>query len=109
GGSQVYTGLNPNSSLPDVMSPNVPPPPLATKRWCSDRPELGLPCIEGASDTATAPFSTLDHTAAARSRHEGGVNILLGLGSVRFVSENIDHGLWVALSTIAAGEILGEF
>lgn len=46
---------------------------------------------------------------AARSRHEGGVHVLLCDGSVRFVSENIDLSIWRGLSTRGGGEILGEF
>src|SRR5205814_1419059 len=39
--------------------------------------------------------------AAARSLHSGGVNILLGDGSVRFVSNNINPNTWQALATRA--------
>lgn len=51
------------------------------------------------------------------SRHEGGVQVLLGDGSVRFISENIDTGnlttanlgVWGALGTIQGGEVIGQF
>ncbi len=46
---------------------------------------------------------------SARSYHPGGVNCLLGDGSVRFVSDSIDLGLWRALATIAGSEVIGEF
>lgn len=46
---------------------------------------------------------------AARSRHTGGVNLLLADGSARFVSENIDIGIWRALATRAGGEVIGEY
>jgi prepilin-type N-terminal cleavage/methylation domain-containing protein/prepilin-type processing-associated H-X9-DG protein len=46
---------------------------------------------------------------AARSRHPGGVNLLLGDGSVRFVSESIDLGAWRALSTRAGGEVIPNY
>ncbi len=39
----------------------------------------------------------------------GGCNMLLGDGSVRFISENIDASLMEALSTIAGGETVGDF
>ena len=46
---------------------------------------------------------------AARSYHVGGAQIGLADGSVRFVSENIDLGLWRAVGTKGGGEVLGEF
>lgn len=61
---------------------------------------------------------------SASSLHTGGVQILLGDGSVRFISENIDtgdltlppavsgpspYGVWGALGSKAGGEVLGEF
>jgi prepilin-type processing-associated H-X9-DG protein len=47
--------------------------------------------------------------AAARSLHPGGVNVLLGDGSVRFVTNGINTNTWQALANRAGGEILGEF
>ncbi len=46
---------------------------------------------------------------AARSYHPGGVNLLLCDGAVRFISENIDQGIWRKLATRAGGEVVGEF
>ena len=46
---------------------------------------------------------------AARSRHEGGVAALMCDGAVRFVSENVDLGLWQGLATKQGGEVLGDF
>lgn len=49
------------------------------------------------------------------SLHTGGASFLLLDGSVRFVSENIDNkktapwGTFQQLSTIAGGEVIGEF
>lgn len=66
---------------------------------------------------------------SAGSRHTGGCQILLGDGSARFISENIDtgnldapdvnvagisgaespYGVWGALGTRNGGEVIGEF
>jgi prepilin-type N-terminal cleavage/methylation domain-containing protein/prepilin-type processing-associated H-X9-DG protein len=43
------------------------------------------------------------------SRHTGGVNICLGDGSVRFVRDSIDLGVWRALGTRSGGEPAGDF
>ena len=46
---------------------------------------------------------------AARSLHEGGAQFLLGDGTVRFISENIDLNVYQDLGTIKGGETIGEF
>ena len=46
---------------------------------------------------------------AARSRHEGGVHVLLGDGSTRFVSENIDFLTWQRLGHISDRNVIGEY
>ncbi len=45
---------------------------------------------------------------AARSRHTGGVNVLLADGSVRFVEDAISLPTWRALATRAGGEVVGD-
>lgn len=47
--------------------------------------EQGMPCCEHCNQ---------NQQAAARSRHEGGVNVLMMDGTVRFVSDTVDRGLW---------------
>ena len=44
----------------------------------------------------------------ARSDRPGGVNILLGDGSVRFIKSTINGPTWRSLGTIADGEIIGD-
>jgi len=46
---------------------------------------------------------------AARSRHVGGVHLLLCDGSTRFVSENVDMSTWQAIATKAGSEVIGDF
>jgi prepilin-type N-terminal cleavage/methylation domain-containing protein/prepilin-type processing-associated H-X9-DG protein len=97
-GAAVFAKNGPNSPLPDVCNGNDP---LA----CSNMPELNLPSTPG------DPFTNA--TCAARSRHPGGVQVLMADGSVHFISETIDShpiadplfpGVWQAMVTIAGGE-----
>jgi prepilin-type processing-associated H-X9-DG protein len=44
----------------------------------------------------------------ARSYHPGGVNVLLGDGSARFVKETINGATWRALGTISGGEVVSS-
>jgi len=82
------TTLTPNTSSPDVMLPS----------YCVDRPDIKMPCTTGAN-----------RQKAARSRHPNGVNVALGDGSIRFVTNNIPLAIWQALGTMNGGETLGEF
>lgn len=43
------------------------------------------------------------------SRHEGGVQCTLADGSVRFVSENIDWGVWREVGSVQNGGVVGEW
>jgi len=45
----------------------------------------------------------------ARSFHEGGVNVLLMDGSVRFVTNSIPPAVWRALGTRAGGEVIADY
>ncbi len=46
---------------------------------------------------------------AARSRHTGGVNVLLADGSVRLVNESVAPQTWRALGTRTGGEVVGDY
>ncbi len=48
-------------------------------------------------------------TMSARSQHIGGVHVLMGDGSGRFISDNISLTIWQGLGTQDKGEVLGEF
>jgi prepilin-type N-terminal cleavage/methylation domain-containing protein/prepilin-type processing-associated H-X9-DG protein len=91
--SQVFTKYPPNTRSPDVILP----------MWCTgttNRPELNLPCVGGASDQRT-------DTAACRSRHPGGVQVSFCDGSARLLSDSTDLTVWQALGSIAGGEAVG--
>jgi prepilin-type processing-associated H-X9-DG protein len=52
-------------------------------------------------------LSYLEQTVVtATSRHPGGVNVMTGDGSVRFVKASVSAGVWTALGTIAGGEVV---
>jgi prepilin-type processing-associated H-X9-DG protein len=94
GMSQLYTQSAPNSASPDLFNPSA--------RFCPpsyNRPELNLPCGGG---------SLNEVTAASRSRHPGGVNVLKADGSVHFVSQNINLSTWQAMGSISGGEIISQ-
>ena len=97
-GAFVFTELSPNSPLPDRC-------PFGSY-WCDISP--------GADPPATAGDGCTDDTCAARSRHPGGVHVLMVDGSVHFIDNEIEShmygspaypGVWQALSTIAGGEV----
>lgn len=84
--SMVSTLLSPNTTASDVGAD------------CQNQPQVKLPCT-----TASKAASHI----ASRSRHPGGVQVLLCDASVSFVPETINFDAWQAASTIANGETLG--
>jgi prepilin-type N-terminal cleavage/methylation domain-containing protein/prepilin-type processing-associated H-X9-DG protein len=76
---------------------------------------MGAPWINGqhvflnvtAPDTRSCGFfSALRACMPPSSRHPGGVNVLLGDGSVRFIKDPIGLPTWRALGTRAGGEVI---
>ena len=63
--------------------------------------------VLGAADHV--PNDPVAHLDDFSSHHEGGALFCLSDGSVHFISENIDHGVYQSLATISGGEIVGEF
>ncbi|MDR3635645.1 MAG: DUF1559 domain-containing protein [Isosphaeraceae bacterium] len=85
----VFEGsLVPNSTQPDLMQ---------SASYCI-YPYLGNP--------PCAASATNAYVHAARSRHSGGVNVLMGDGSVRFTKNSINLYTWQALSTSKGGEVI---
>jgi prepilin-type N-terminal cleavage/methylation domain-containing protein/prepilin-type processing-associated H-X9-DG protein len=92
GYGEIYTQLSPNSTSPDLLYVG----------WCNNQPQQNLPCISGDYGP--------NNTAAARSRHTGGVNALFGDGAVHFMGQNVDLvGVWRPLATAAGGEVIANF
>ncbi len=59
----------------------------------------------GAPDTIYTPYGW----RGARSRHLGGVNVLMADGSMQFVTDSIDASIWTALSTRRTKEVIAPF
>ena len=55
-------------------------------------------------DMSVGDARTKSHNAA-RSRHSGGVQILMCDSSAHFIGDDIDLAVWRAMSTMAGGEI----
>ena len=139
GGTALVAGTNNN---PDLCRQALDPANLRSfnssvtmfgwsgDRWCDSNismtgintvlPPNGPRCSNDAWDGRWGVYSS-------QSRHTGGVQILLGDGSVRFISENIDsgnstagdidasgggrspYGIWGALGSKSGSEVMGEF
>ncbi|MCI0639405.1 MAG: DUF1559 domain-containing protein [Gemmataceae bacterium] len=76
--------LPPNSTLPDQMN---------TGGICFSEPQANLPCVRQNPGVL-----------ASRSRHSGGVQVVLGDGSARLISNSIAITSWRAMSTSRGGE-----
>jgi prepilin-type N-terminal cleavage/methylation domain-containing protein len=61
------------------------------------------------SPLSTASGDMAQQIFVSRSRHTGGVQSAMGDGSVRFISQNINLGVWQGSATSQGGEVLGEF
>ena len=91
--SLIFTKYGPNS--PDPASD------VYFSVWCGsdeNAPGMNLPC-SGVSALA-------DTTAAARSRHPGGVNVGMCDGSVQFISSTVGITVWQALGSISGSEVV---
>jgi prepilin-type processing-associated H-X9-DG protein len=84
GTNHFMTFTTPNSTTPDVVG------------WAIPTNDPFMPVT-----TAGSQFN------AARSRHTGGVNISLGDGSVRFISNSISLFTWQAMGTMNGNDVLG--
>ncbi|MFO7901531.1 MAG: DUF1559 domain-containing protein [Planctomycetota bacterium] len=67
------------------------------------------PCSYADPPVIHPPNSPVAAPCQMYAEHPGGCNVLLGDGSVRFVSETINQLTWAALSSSAGDEVVGEF
>jgi prepilin-type processing-associated H-X9-DG protein len=57
----------------------------------------------------TNTCSNLPAYILARSFHVGGAQVAMADGSIRFVSNSINVGVWNAVGSKSGGETVGEF
>jgi len=86
----LFVTLGPNSPAPDVtmFCENAAYGSIPNDRVAN------LPCVRGTTST--------DY-ASPRSRHPGGVNVLLSDGSVQFIQDEIDMEIWRNLGWMSDG------
>ena len=89
GSSVITTQDTPNSSSNDKLI------------ICVNDAAQNLPCQTESTWNST--------TAASRSMHPGGVNILLADGAVRFVDNNVGTVLWQNLGNRKDGQVVGDY
>ncbi|QDU14562.1 Fimbrial protein precursor [Gimesia maris] len=86
--------------------------------WASGRPEANQWTINVTSIRFPINYTGVsldgmnnqyDKHTLLNSAHTGGVHALLGDGSVRFLSENLDFTILTALADISDGTVMGEF
>lgn len=76
--------------------------------WIVGKPAAASFCTyQAPNDPAPDAISMSIGFFAARSLHPGGVNVLLGDGSVRFVSQTVTLPAWRALGTCSGDEVEG--
>ncbi|MDB5339999.1 MAG: hypothetical protein JWN70_5618 [Planctomycetaceae bacterium] len=68
-----------------------------------------LTYFQGTPPPAVPSASTTSFIQSLKSQHVGGVHILLGDGSVRFLSENISLVTLRNLADMTDGTVIGEF
>jgi len=104
----VFNDEGPGHSFMTVTGPNSRTPDSVRCRLTSGD---GSGAVAQASLTTKMPCNDLVGTTsgderwqAARSNHTGGVNVALGDGSVRFVSETVSIAIWRAAGSSRGGE-----
>jgi len=81
-----------------TSEPGTSPANIANGDLCDNQPGFNLPCFAQGNEGGSF--------AASRSHHFGGVNSLLADGSVRFFKNSISLPTWVALGSMAGGEVI---
>jgi prepilin-type processing-associated H-X9-DG protein len=97
GGGSFFSRMPPNNPV-DYYQTGIFGDFLNQPIFCVSEPGMDLPCTGLAGDQPAY--------AGSRSRHPGGINVLNGDGSVRFIKNSVNMPVWVGANTIGGGEII---
>jgi prepilin-type N-terminal cleavage/methylation domain-containing protein/prepilin-type processing-associated H-X9-DG protein len=119
GMQMLHAALPPNSTQPDWLPIRVGEFNIVNDWGCSvyrrpspnDKPAMNLPCRSCVTDDPLG----IDGSAASRSRHRGGVNVLFCDGHVAFIEDTVEsfvdlttnpprYGTWQRLAWIDDGQ-----
>ena len=74
---------------------------------CTQYNHVAVPNSKSCAGTGfTGTMTNMAMQVAPNSFHVGGVHVMMGDGSVRFVSDSIDLNLWRAVGTRGSGEAI---
>jgi prepilin-type N-terminal cleavage/methylation domain-containing protein len=93
---QIFGACQGNSFVSLVYTPNTSVPDVASTSSCTSGQYT--PCA------MSGVFNN-----SVRSIHVGGAHVLMGDGTVRFISNNISNIIFQYLGTRAGGEVVGDF
>jgi len=82
-----------------VLSTNTPP----------NRHKVSTECTREAAYSARPGSDCIYKMGGFKSEHTGGVQMLMGDGSVRFINESISYPTWNYLGNKADGQVIGEY
>jgi prepilin-type N-terminal cleavage/methylation domain-containing protein/prepilin-type processing-associated H-X9-DG protein len=102
GDGDLGAGSNTSDNLVGFYAsgPGTSPASLFPGSLCDNQPCQNLGCFVAGREGETY--------VASRSRHPGGVNTLYSDGSVKFSKNSVNQWIWVALGTIAGGEVISS-
>ncbi len=99
--SEWPNGHGHHSGFTTTMTPNT----FVAFTYLGKTQDTDFASQQEGRDSGNPSFSAI----TSRSYHKGGVQSLMGDGAVRFISQNIDQGIWRALGSRGTGEVVGEF
>ncbi|UUO06076.1 DUF1559 domain-containing protein [Blastopirellula sp. J2-11] len=103
---KTWVGVVPGAFVhPRINSPDNGAESAATLVLVHSGPAIGEQDALGNPIIHPPNFPTL-HVGQMQSEHTGGANVLLGDGSVRFISEVVNRQLFAAMTSIAEGEVV---